>query len=95
MSAGLPLLIITLLSCVVMVVWFSRSCLPQLPRRLTAASIVALQALCWVTLGYFGVFSAWGSTAMGVAFVVGILSLFVPWLWRALVASRRNRGAAA
>jgi len=95
MSAGLPLLIITLLSCIVIGVWFFRGPAPQLARKLTAAGIVAMQVLCWAALGYFGVFSAWGQTAMGAAFVVSIMSLFVPWLWRVLVASRRSRGTAA
>jgi len=78
-----------------MAVWFSRDPVPHLARKLTAAGVVAVQALCWAALGYFGVFGAWGSAAMGTAFVVGILSLFVPWLWRVLVASRRSRGTAA
>lgn len=76
-------------------VWFVHGPAPHLTRKLSAAGIVAVQVLCWATLGYFGVFSTLGSTAMGLAFIVGIASLFVPWLWRLFVVPRCNGGTAA
>jgi len=84
MSAGLPLLVLTILSCGVLAAWFFRGARPRLLRRSIAVALVVLQLLCWAALLHFSVFGRLGVFAVGAGFVVGVAGLVVPVLWQAL-----------
>ena len=84
MEAGLPLLAISIVASVVVVAWLLGG--PGVRLRRLVVSSVALGglAICWLVLVSFGAFHAAGAVATGCGFVLGLVSLFIPWLWRLL-----------
>ena len=86
MSAGLPLLILSLLSVIILVVW-SRHGSGQRNFRVTATTIIILSLVAsWAALLTFGVFHPVGSWGMALGFVISIGAFFVP-----IVPNRLNR----
>jgi hypothetical protein len=94
MGVGLPLLILTVLSCGVSAVWFFRGAGPHLLRRVVAVVLVLGQFMCWAALLHFGVFASFGTFAMSAGFIVGLAGLVVPLLWQALRRSHNGHIAA-
>ena len=94
MSAGVPLVVLTFLSCGVLAVWFFRGARPHLLRRVVAVTLVIAQLTCWVALSHFGVFTRLGAFAVGAGFIVGVVGLVAPVLWQVLRRSHHGHIAA-
>lgn len=84
MSAGLPLLILSFLSVIILVVW-ARNGSGQRNFRVNATVIITLSLVAsWVVLLSFGVFHPAGSWGMGLGFIISIGAFFVPIVHRRL-----------
>ena len=78
MSAGLPLLILSFLSTIILVVW-SRNGSGQRNFRVIATVAIILSLLAsWAALLSFGVFHPLGSWGMALGFIISIGTFFVP-----------------
>jgi len=82
MSAGLPLLILSVLSSLIVAMWVLFGPGPR-PQRLTiaVAFFVAL-ALSWALLISFGALHHVGMYAVTCGFLVGLGGLALPLVWR-------------
>ena len=90
MSAGLPLLFLSVLSTAVMAVWVLLGPGSRQKRIVVGALFLAVLALSWGLLLSFGVFHSVGSNAMACAFLVALGGLVVPFVWRYLLTRRRH-----
>ena len=78
MSAGLPLLVLSILSIIILVVW-SRNGSGQRNTRIIVTAIIILSlVVSWSTLLAIGVFHTVGSWGMGLGFIISIGAFFVP-----------------
>jgi hypothetical protein len=84
MSAGLPLLAISVIACVVMIAWQFGGVGSRVRRLIVASLTLGGLGVSWLVLLGVGVFHPAGAAAMGTGFVLAFVSLFVPWLWRLL-----------
>jgi Na+/phosphate symporter len=90
MSAGLPLLILSVLSTIILAVWL-RNGAGDKTHRITAASVLlVILILSWVVLLSFGVFHPIGSWAMGVSFIASIVAFFVPLVYNKWCSNERT-----
>ncbi|RPH41354.1 MAG: hypothetical protein EHM87_19895 [Burkholderiales bacterium] len=86
MSAGLPLLILSILSVVVVVTWSLKGDGDAGRRRTVASVWGVLLVACWAAVLALGAEDPRAGAATAVAFVVALAGLFVPqiqkWLSR-------------
>ena len=95
MSAGLPLLIISMLALCVVVAWQLRGPGSRPVRRAIAVGFLASIAASWALLISFGVFHPVGGAAMGAGFLLCSVALALPFIWRRLqITGSVNRSAA-
>jgi uncharacterized membrane protein len=88
MSAGLPLLILSILSVVVVVTWSLKGD-GEAGRRRTVASVWGvLLVACWAAVLALGADDPRAGAATAVAFVVALAGLFVPQLQKWLSRGR-------
>ena len=85
MSAGLPLLVLSVLSLVVLFTWAVHGPGSRTVRITISAAFAMCLLLCWVVLLLVGVFQDAGLYAMGAAFILSLSALFVPVAWRRLM----------
>jgi len=78
MSAGLPLLILTILSVNILMIWSFLGTGNKKIRILITISIFTLIAVSWFLIQHFGVFHPVGSSAMGFAFIISMGAVFIP-----------------
>ena len=78
MSAGLPLLIFSVLSTMILVVWLRNGAGHKVHRITAAGVLLVILVLSWVALLSFGVFHPIGLWGMGVGFLTSIAAFFVP-----------------
>jgi hypothetical protein len=81
MSAGLPLLILSVLATIILVVWLSSGSGLIVHRIKLASVVLFVLVLSWLVLLYFGVFHPFGSLGMGAAFITSITAFFVPMVY--------------
>jgi uncharacterized membrane protein len=86
MSAGLPLLILSILSVVVVVTWSLKGAGDGRRRRTAASVWGVLLVACWAAVLALGSADPRAGGATALAFVVALAGLFVPqiqkWLMR-------------
>lgn len=87
MSAGLPLLLITLLSNIILAIWAFYGKGRRIFRLVAAGALLIGQLACWVIIMRFGVFHDYGSAAMGAAFLLSTVTFFVPYVGNKFVKS--------
>jgi hypothetical protein len=78
MSAGLPLLILSILSVVVVVTWSLNGAGDPGRRRAVASAWGVLLVACWAAVLALGTADPRAGAATVVAFVVALAGLFVP-----------------
>ncbi|KPZ67637.1 hypothetical protein AN944_03979 [Shewanella sp. P1-14-1] len=78
MSAGLPLLILSVLSTIILVVWLRNGAGDKTHRITAVGVLLVILALSWVALHSFGVFHPIGAWGMVVGFTASIAAFFVP-----------------
>lgn len=90
MSAGLPLLILSILSTIILVVWLRNGAGHRTHRMTAVCVFLVVLFLSWVALLSFGVFHPIGSWGMGVGFITSILAFFVPMLYNKLLSNEHT-----
>lgn len=85
MSVFPPLLFLSLLTMTVLVAWERKGPGAAGPRTLITVSLVFSLLLSWEVLLSVGAFHPVGSWAIGAAFVITILGLIVPILYRSFI----------
>ena len=84
MSAGLPLLILSVLATIILVAWSRGGVGNRSIRAKISGVVLILLVASWLALLSFGVFHPIGSWAMGVGFIVSIAAFFVPMVYNKL-----------
>lgn len=80
MNAGMPLLILSLLSIVVVVTWRIRGSGDATRRRNVASAWGVVLVACWAAVLALGSADPRSGVATGLAFFVALAGLFVPQL---------------
>ena len=88
MSAGLPFALALVMGLVIMIIWTVLGPGPNAVRRAVAVGIIVALTSCWMAVIRMGSLTDSGSLAMGPGFVISVLSLFVPMLWRKILLLR-------
>ncbi len=88
MELGLPLLLITVLSTVVLVAWLFGGPGLKKVRRLVAGLFLLPIALAWLALLNFGAFHPVGSWGLLLGFIFAVTGLFVPIIFRKVYDNR-------
>jgi O-antigen/teichoic acid export membrane protein len=78
MSAGLPLLILSFLSTIILVVWSRNGSGHRNFRVIATATIILSLVASWAALLTFGVFHPVGSWGIALGFIISIGAFFVP-----------------
>lgn len=78
MSAGLPLLAVSVLAALILAAWLWGGSGNLRSRAKIAGFTLLLLSTSWLALLLFGVFHPVGSWAMGVGFAVSVAALFIP-----------------
>lgn len=81
MSAGVPLLVLSILATVILIVWVRSGAGNRSSRNKLAVITIGLLVASWVTLLSFGVFHPIGSWGMAFGFIVSIAAFFVPMIY--------------
>lgn len=84
MSAGLPFLLVSILAWLILVVWANYGAGPKRPRMILALSISIALIACWLLVLNFGALHPAGSYGMGFGFLLCLLALFTPQIWRTI-----------
>lgn len=84
MSAGLPLLVLSILAAIILIAWSRGGSDNTVLRVKVAGAILILMVASWVALLSFGVFHPIGTWAMGFGLVVSITAFFVPIVYNKL-----------
>ena len=90
MSAGLPLLIFSILGTTILVVWVRNGSGDKAHRIRFTCVVIFLLVSSWLALLSFGVFHPVGLCAMAVGFVVSIAAFFIPMVYNKLVSNERK-----
>lgn len=90
MSAGLPLLILSFLSTIILVVWSRNGSGQRNFRVLATATIVLSLVASWATLLAFGVFHPVGSWGMALGFIISIGAFLCPLFTIGLAAMKTH-----
>jgi hypothetical protein len=90
MSAGLPLLMLSALSALILVVWLRNGAGDKTHRIMAVGVLLVILLVSWVALLSFGVFHPIGSWGMGVGFIASIFALFVPMLYNKLCSNENT-----
>ena len=78
MSAGLPLIIVNILSIFIITLWVFNGSGGLKTRAIIGIVFLISLLVCWYFVVTFGVFHDFGSLAMSLAFLVSIVSFFIP-----------------
>jgi hypothetical protein len=84
MSAGLPLIIISILAIVILAAWVHGGVGNRSKRVLLSSLVVLLLTSSWAVLLLFGIFHPVGSWGMAFGFIISIAAFFVPMLYSRL-----------
>lgn len=90
MSAGIPLLILSVLSTIILVVWLRNGAGHKTHRVIAVGFLLVILFLSWVALLSFGVFHPIGSWGMGAGFIASISAFFVPILYNKLCSNEQT-----
>lgn len=90
MSAGIPLLILSVLSTIILVAWLHKGAGHKTHRVIAVGVLLVILLLSWVALLSFGVFHPLGSWGMSVGFIASIFAFFVPMLYNELCSNART-----
>jgi len=85
MSAGIPLLLSTILSMLILVVWALKGSGSKKIRVLTSSLVFVLLISCWIVLLNYGAFHPVGSWGMALGFLISLFSLLIPVIGNRLV----------
>ena len=85
MSAGLPLLLVSILAGCVILLWILNGSGPQQKRLMYGGLLIFSVVICWILLISFGVFTEIGKYAMAGGFVISIIGLIFPAVWNRLI----------
>lgn len=78
MEAGLPFLILSLMSTALLLLWGKNGSGSSRSRWGIACSMIGSLLLCWFLVGKFGVFSAVGGNSLLIGFAITIAAFAVP-----------------
>lgn len=85
MGAGLPLMIVSIISGIVIFSWILKGSGSQQKRLIYGGVLMFSVVICWILLISFGMFSDIGKYAMAGGFVISIIGLFFPVVWNRLI----------